>query len=172
MAGEVRVAETARVELVPATETERPVVQNLARFYVYDLSAFAGWPCPKDGLYACRDLADYWGPEGLAFTIRADGALAGFALVDRPSPLGGADYWMGEFFVLAAYRRRGVGRAAALAAFRRLPGTWQVGQIPGNAPAIAFWRRVIDEATGGRFGEDQRWVEQAEARMNVMAFAA
>ena len=166
----MRTMAAPRVELLPATAADRAIVQNLARFYVYELSAFAGWPCPEDGLYACRDLGGYWGPDGAAFALRVEGALAGFALVDRPSPLGGAEHWMGEFFVTLPWRRRGVGRQAALEVFRRLPGTWQVGQIPGNAPAIAFWRRVVDEAAGGRFAEEERWVEDAEARMNVMTF--
>jgi len=159
-----------RVAVVPAAVADRSIVQNLARFYVYELAAFAGWPAPEDGLWTCRDLGGYWGPEGLAFVLRAEGELAGFALVDRPSPLGGAEYWMGEFFVTLPWRRRGVGRRAALEVFRRLPGTWQVGQIPANAPAIAFWRKVAGEAAGGRPHEEERWVEDAEARMNVMTF--
>ena len=34
-----------------------------------------------------------------------------------------------------------------------MPGRWEVGQMPRNTPAQAFWRRVIGEYTGGRFVE-------------------
>ena len=62
---------------------------------------------------------------------------------------------MAQFFVLRKYRRRGVGRAAACELFSALPGRWQVGQMPLNLPAQAFWRRVIGACTGGRFVEQR-----------------
>ena len=34
-----------------------------------------------------------------------------------------------------------------------LPGEWLVQQSPENAPAQAFWRRVIGEYTDGDFTE-------------------
>jgi predicted acetyltransferase len=68
---------------------------------------------------------------------------------------------MAEFFILRRYRRQGVGARAARAVFDRFPGAWQVRQRPENAAAIAFWRRVIDRHTAGRFREvlwnDERW---------------
>ena len=52
-----------KIEVVPATEADFPVVQNLVRFYVYDMSETMGWPCPENGLYGgCDDLPEYWWP--------------------------------------------------------------------------------------------------------------
>ncbi|MEZ4645271.1 MAG: GNAT family N-acetyltransferase [Chloroflexota bacterium] len=49
------------IQILDATEADFPVVQNLVRFYVYDMSETMGWPCPDDGLYGgCDDLPEYW----------------------------------------------------------------------------------------------------------------
>jgi predicted acetyltransferase len=49
------------VAVLDATEKDFPVVQNLVRFYVYDMSETMGWVCPEDGLYGgCDDLPEYW----------------------------------------------------------------------------------------------------------------
>ncbi len=158
-----------KFELLPGAPRDMAVVQNLGRFYVYDLAAFAGWRCPPDGLYECRDLSSYWGPDGLPFVIRVDGDLAGFALVDRR--VGPAvDFAMGEFFVLRQFRRQGVGRQAAHAVFDRLPGSWEVSQILENHPAIAFWRQVIGRYPGASIRETTRWDDQTAQRQNVMTF--
>ena len=51
------------IQILPASVEDFPVVQNLVRFYVYDMSETMGWPCPEDGLYGgCDDLPEYWWP--------------------------------------------------------------------------------------------------------------
>jgi predicted acetyltransferase len=66
-----------------------------------------------------------------------------------------------EFFVLRGMRRLGLATTLALETFRRWPGRWEVRELAANAPAIAFWRKVIGDYTGGRFVEleldDHRW---------------
>jgi len=63
---------------------------------------------------------------------------------------------MTEFFVLRRFRRHGVGRGAAFAAFDRFEGPWEVRQRLENADATAFWRRTIREYTRGNY-EETRW---------------
>jgi hypothetical protein len=50
--------------LVQAIINDHPTVQNMARFYVYDMSRSCGhlpdWECPDDGLFACVDLKSYF----------------------------------------------------------------------------------------------------------------
>jgi predicted acetyltransferase len=62
---------------------------------------------------------------------------------------------MDQFFVLKKYRRQGVGQLLATSALAALPGRWEVGQVPQNLAAQAFWRRVIGEYTAGRFREHE-----------------
>jgi predicted acetyltransferase len=146
------------VRISPAAADERSVLAALLQLYVYDFSEMLGIDVDDDGRYHVPAI------EGRdAFLVRVDGKLAGFALVDGKSRLTGEDgvHDVAEFFVLQRYRRNGVGEKAARWIFDRFRGPWEVREKAENARAIAFWRRVIDRYTGGRFDEevldDERW---------------
>lgn len=62
---------------------------------------------------------------------------------------------MEQFFVLKRFRRSGVGDALARHVLLSHPGAWEVGQMPENLAAQAFWRRVIARLTAGRYVEVQ-----------------
>ena len=143
------------IDVEPATLSDKPVLRRLLQLYLYDFTEFAPEDLDEHGEYAYRYLDHYWAPndgeERHPFLIRADGKLAGFALIRRPP---GRAWQMAEFFVLRMYRRHGVGRAAALRIFRTFSGEWQVAQLRANTPAQAFWRRTIAEATNDHYTEE------------------
>jgi predicted acetyltransferase len=56
-----------------------------------------------------------------------------------------------EFFVMRKYRKKGVGRAAAIEVFDMFPGLWEVLQHEANVPAQRFWEEVIGAYTGGHY---------------------
>jgi predicted acetyltransferase len=115
-----------------------------------------GWDIPDSGRFpdgivdGCFD-----GGRRHPFLLRVDGRLAGFAIVDSGSRLSGDQgvFDMAEFFVARTARRRGVGAAAARALFDHFGGRWEVRQTAENLPALAFWRAVIADYTGGTFTE-------------------
>jgi predicted acetyltransferase len=84
----------------------------------------------------------------------------GFALVTRPRiPAAGetaVDYRMSEFFVRKKHRRVGIGRDAATLIFGRFAGQWEIIEYQRNPGAVAFWRRVVADYSGGRFQERSR----------------
>jgi predicted acetyltransferase len=139
-------------------------LRALLQLYVYDLSELLGLDVEDDGRFRTPPL-DGYGTDSRrhAFLIRADERLAGFALVKEGSRLTGdeAVIDMAEFFVTRRYRRLGVGERAAGWLFGRFPARWEVRQKAENRPATAFWRRVIERYSGGRFEEvswdDERW---------------
>ena len=48
--------------LVEVDEQDYVLVQNMIRFYIYDMSEFTGWGCPSNGLYGgVDDLPYYFG---------------------------------------------------------------------------------------------------------------
>ena len=51
------------------------------------------------------------------------------------------------------YRRLGAGKEAATRLFDLFPGRWEVAVVAPNTGALAFWRQVIGEYTGGRYEE-------------------
>ena len=82
----------------------------------------------------------------------------GFALVSRPvmKTATSADHRLAEFFVTKSARRLGVGREAAVLIFNRFSGRWEITEILGNQPAVAFWRDVVGGYTNGDFRESIR----------------
>ncbi len=144
-----------------ATADDRVPIARMLELYQHDLSDLWDQDLDLHGEYGYA-LDSYWRhPKCHAFVFRAAGKYAGFALVDNSVSLPGNELWMAQFFVLKKYRRCGVGSAAARQVFDQVRGRWEVGQMPENVSAQAFWRRVIAEYTGGRFVEhalnDARW---------------
>ncbi|WP_437937564.1 GNAT family N-acetyltransferase [Sorangium sp. So ce341] len=149
------------VALEEATSADAPLLSNLLELYIHDLSdVFPGLHLGPDGRFGYDKLPLYWSERErrFAFVIRYDGRVAGFVLATRGSPA--ADnpdvLDVAEFFVLRRYRRSGVGRRAAVLLWQRFPGEWTVRVSEGNAGALAFWRGVVTELTGGAATETTR----------------
>jgi predicted acetyltransferase len=143
-----------RVDVVEARPADVPVLRRLMQLYLYELFTIAGWDIGADGVYGSAQRTEsFWtGGKHRSFFITADGKLAGFVIVGDQSHFAAGDArQISEFFVLRAYRRRGVGRQAATRVFDMFPGKWEVIQLARNVEAQAFWRAVIDRYTGGRF---------------------
>jgi predicted acetyltransferase len=141
------------VELIPATIENYPVIQNMARFYVYDRSQYMGWGCSEDGMFDCIDFKHYFKTiDHKAFIIKVDDELAGFALLDKTSLLGTAIDWnIGEFFIIAKFQSKGMGRQVAQQIFEQFQGAWTVAVMPQNVKASNFWYKIINDLTDGNF---------------------
>lgn len=146
------------ITVTPATPADRLALDRLMQLYCYDFSQFADMPIGDDGRFGDPQfIEEQLGGNHDIYMIRADGQLAGFAIVTRRSLLTGNPEVtdMAQFFVLRPCRRRGVGAGAARQLFDRYPGPWEVRVIATNTPAQAFWRRIIKEYTEGVFSETQ-----------------
>jgi predicted acetyltransferase len=149
----------APVSLHPYTPADYALLRAMELLYSHDFSEWMGLSLKENGQFLTDEqFTHYFIDVYRAFVIRYDGKPAGFAIVDNRSQLSGEDgtHDMLQFFVLRAYRRLGVGAAAAKAVFAMFPGAWEVRQVDENVPAQAFWRRVVGEFTRGRFTE-ARW---------------
>jgi len=141
------------ISLELVSYAEEPLLANLLELYIHDLTAvFPGLEIGSDGRFGYPRLQEYWTQptRRFPFLLRSDGRLAGFALVQRGSPV--ADdpdtLDMAEFFVLRQYRRRGIGTRAAALVWERLPGSWTIRVLDTNARALAFWREAIGDFLG------------------------
>ncbi len=145
----------SNLEIVPVTDATLQAFENLYQFYLYEYTGFTDWNVEADGRYFDKDFKDgFVAPDRYLFFAKVDGQLAGLAIVeDRTSQ--NLDYTMllREFFVMRRFQRQGIGTAFALALFNRFPGRWLVGQLRTNQRAIAFWRKVIGDYTGGDYEE-------------------
>ena len=135
-------------------------IQNMARFYVYDLSRYCGfisedWACPADGLYECFDFKKYFEePTRRAFLIQVGNELAGFALLNQEGRYPDTTWNMGEFFILAKFQGKGLGYLVASELWSMYPGLWEVSVIPENKHGLVFWRKTIARFTAGNYQEE------------------
>jgi len=153
----------AHVTLEEAARDQRHVLENLFQLYIHDFSEqWAGraeGELDEDGLFGAYAYLDsYWAePNRVPYLIRADGHLAGFALINDYSHSGlPLDFAVAEFFVVRKHRREGVGRMAAGAAMRPRPGQWELAVARRNTAALPFWRAVAQELAGDSVEELDR----------------
>jgi predicted acetyltransferase len=155
----------SHIEVLAATPEEQPVLENLLELYVHDFSELLGLEIGEDGRFGYPQLSLYWSePARYPFVVRVDGKLAGFVLVKKGEGVAGRGVVsdVAEFFVLRAYRRRGVGTRVAHEVWRRFPGQWEVRVMEKNAPARRFWADAIAKFSGEavssvRVEKDGRW---------------
>lgn len=156
------------VAVRPAGLADRPLIEGLMQFYVYDFSELEPKGSERfgfqaDGRFEDYPLDAYWRDEGYwPLLIEVDGKPAGFALVNRESHRGAAnDAHMGEFFVARKFRKGGVGTEALRQVLARHPGIWEIAIVERNEAAKAFWPQAI-RVCGGRDvvchdGDGVRW---------------
>ena len=149
------------IAIIVAEWSDRPVLSRRLELYQYDMSEV--WPQDLNihGEYGFAVDRYLRNPLLRAYLFLVDGKYAGFGLVDPDVSLPENQYWMGQFFVMKRYRRMGVASKAALHIFDQHRGKWEVGQMPLNYPAQAFWRHIIRAYTSGNYVEhelhDERW---------------
>ncbi len=131
-----------RIAIVRVSQAERELLSRYLELYCYDMSEFTGLR-PADGgfSYPYRDAYFRGDERREAFWAKDEEGIVGFALVLLDPDDGRLE--VAEFFILAACRRRGIGRAFAHQLLARSPGPWKLHQLANNARAIAFWHRVL-----------------------------
>ena len=143
------------LELRKARPGDFSALQQMLELYQYELSDI--WPQDTDAeaKYGYK-LERHRRDERFHAHVALEGSqYVGFALVAPAIVTRKEGSWMEQFFVLKKFRRSGFGRAMALHVFHSHPGLWEVGQMPANLAAQAFWRQVIATATAGTFVEVQ-----------------
>ncbi len=166
--------------LVKATLEDYPCIQNLARFYVYDLSRTCGfiskdWSAPKDELYESFDYKCYFEEKDRhPYLIKINDELAGFVLIHKQGTCPKTDWNMGEFFILAKFQGRGIGLQTAKEIWKIFPGNWEISVIPENIPALKFWRKSIQDFTNGQFQEQIKKInyDQDQPDRYILSFSS
>ena len=165
---------------------DEEILRRLYDAYLEELVRFgASYRRRADGRWEYRspggdwglDHLPYWlepGAEHVVLLFRLGRKTGGFAMVGVRGALWmspGIDACVSEFYVAPDVRRRGVGEAAARRVFGRWRGRWEISEVPGNAPAIAFWRRTVERFSDGRYeelqvrgGPTQRFISAASRR--------
>lgn len=147
------------IKIIEASMNDYPIIQNMARFYVYDLSRECGfiskdWAIADNGLYESFDLKCYIEEaERKAYLIKISDELAGFVMLNKITMYPETQWNMGEYFVVAKFQRKGFGNLIIQRVLQMHPGQWEVSIIPENKSALNFWRRAILNQVGKKFKE-------------------
>lgn len=157
----------SRVELEAISADRRPALEAMLQLYIHDFSEFwagqARGELLESGQFESDPRLDrYWAePDRSAWFIRAEGHLAGFALLSGLSHSGQpTDFDIAEFFVVRKHRRNGVGFQAARQLIATRPGQWEIAVVRANVGALSFWRRVaadLSPSVDEQHLDDDRW---------------
>jgi predicted acetyltransferase len=146
------------VEIKAATQEQKPVMKWLLELYAEEFTQMKGEAVAQKQMFVDAEYVDlYWKrPEWVPLLIFYHDKVAGFALVVAQGRSQNRESVrvLPEFFILKKFRHQGVGKQAAFQIFDRFPGKWEVMQSEFNAPGQEFWRKVINEYTGGQFTEN------------------
>ena len=165
--------ESKDIQVVQAEMKDLPVVQNMGRFYLYDVSRYCGsgtgWEIPNDGLYECFSFRHYFlEPTCYPYLIKVKGELAGFVMVDQDGVTDDITFCIAEFFILAKFQGRGVGKVAVQTLWAQSPGRWEVRVLPDNTPALTFWRGVIQSTVEKAYKEEDKMVERPHRQRKIV----
>jgi predicted acetyltransferase len=143
------------LELRKARPHDFPAVQQMLELYQYELSDI--WPQDADleAKYGYNLERHKQGYRFHAHVALQGSQYVGFALVAPAMVTLEEGSWMEQFFVLKRFRRCGAGLALAQHVLFSHPGAWEVGQMPANQVAQAFWRRVIAQVVPSGYVEVQ-----------------
>jgi predicted acetyltransferase len=143
------------LELRKAQPQDFAALQQMLELYQYELSDI--WPQEADpeARYGYNLDLHRQGERFHAHVAMQGSQYAGFALVAPAGVTRREGNWMEQFFILKRFRLCGAGHALARHVLLSHPGAWEVGQMPANLAAQAFWRRVIGQLTLGDYVELQ-----------------
>lgn len=141
------------MELRLVEQSDRPILENLFSYYVYDLSEYMGWEPNADGVYTfnANSLDYYWQHDDhFPYFISINNQLSGFVLLRR-YPQNKQYYDIEQFFILRAYKNQGVGKQVLKLLVQKHEGLWQVRVLTENKPALGFWISAIKELVGQNY---------------------
>lgn len=163
------------VQCRKAEPDDFPALEQMLEFYQYELSDIWSQELDSQGRYG-YDLSRHKQAERFHAHIATQGGqYIGFALVAPAVVTRSEGSWMEQFFIHKRSRRSGAGAVLAGHVLRSHPGPWEVGQMPANLGALAFWRKVIAEVTHGDFRElqvTQGWWHGVVQQFHIHAAAS
>ena len=136
-----------------ATESDRPVLEQLWTMFRHDMSAYSGVLPDAQGRFRQERLDNaLHEATWRGYVLRLGVAPAGLCFVRN---VGSPEQVISSFFLVNAARGFGHGRSAVRTVTNQHRGRWAVAFQEANVTAAAFWRTVAAEA-------DPEWSSKRE----------
>jgi predicted acetyltransferase len=158
--------------LCPATLAGYPIIQNLAQFYIYDVSRECGFSISENGLYEPNDYKSYvLEPLKKAFFIKVMNEIAGFVLLSQKTlESGNASHKIDQFFILAKFQHKGIGREVVFQILEKYSGQFEAYVLPQNKKALLFWHKVIGKYTNEKYISETKTISYDEHEPQRVVF--
>ena len=142
--------------LEKAEKHKKDCLFRLLQYSLYEESLTDGNDLNEEALYAYPWFESYFTKEAEvrdAYFIKQQetGRLLGFAMVNAFVQKYSFGHSIAEFMVLPKYRRKQIGKKAAVLCFDRYPGPWEVSPSYGSKKAYQFWKAVIGAYTAQNY---------------------
>ena len=123
---------------------DRELLWNIHQKYLHEMTNYYDNEMDEQGNYHYGYFDAYFSePERKALLIYFSGRLAGFAMVNPHSYIGGdTDYVLAEFTIFPAFRRQGLAFEAARRILEMYSGCWEIKYNEKNAGAKHLWNRL------------------------------
>lgn len=131
------------IELTSVTVEKKHILENLMCLYLYDLSEFADdIKIDENGRFEYEGMNLYFSEQDLKpFFIYLKDEIVGFVLLNSGKFVcKDVDYSVHELFILKAFRKKGIARAATKKLLDIYKGVYVIQQLSNNKNAVEFWR--------------------------------
>lgn len=132
-------------------ETQKEIVYRLLQYSLFEESLNDQNDMNEDALFEYPWFESYFMEKDReAYFIKEQGSerLVGFVMINTYMQKSSFGHSIAEFMVLPKFRRRKIGKKAAIMCFEKYPGNWEISPSCGSEQAYLFWKNVIDEYTG------------------------
>ncbi len=147
------------IKLAKVIPENRELLWNIHQKYLHEMTNYYDNEMDENGNYHYGYFDAYFTePERKAYLIYDDAQLAGFALINPYSYIGGKpDYVLAEFTVFPSFRKRGIGLGAAESILKEFPGSWEIKFNEKNAGAKRLWEKLTERynPVKHRFAENE-----------------
>lgn len=146
------------IELTEIKSKDKSVLQNLFQLYLHDITKDLPMEVTEHGTFEYNEIDEYFTmPDRYAYFIHVDNKLAGFVMIDNKFMVleqKENNYDLSEFFILNAYKGKGIGKTVAFRIFDMYKGTWEVKPVPRSKGVEIFWENVISAYTEGKYNTE------------------
>ena len=135
------------IRLAEVRHENKDLLWNIHQKYLYEMTKYYPDDVDEHGNYHYGYFDAYFTEsDRKAYFIYVDDKLAGFAMINTHSYIGGKpDHVLAEFCIFPSYRGRGIGMMAAGQILRMFGGRWEIKYNEKNTAAKGMWNKLTKQ---------------------------